>query len=262
MHSLKFAAALAAMGSLCVTGTALAAPAAPQVTIEADYANINYSGLGNVNTYGGALGAEFPLGTSAWSVQIDGNGHGLSGAGGSASRWGADGAVTWNAPAGRVGAAVAYDGISAGGTTLSIVTYGAYGDWFANKSVTLGVKAGGISVSGGGASATQGYVGGHVVIYPIENFALSGAVDYVPSGNAFPNVTSAGVRGEYLFSQKTPFSAYLGYDYVDFSGLRANVFSVGVRYRFGAPGASLEERQRTGVDEWGPAATNGLRLLF
>ena len=65
------------------------------------------------------------------------------------------------------------------------------------------------------------------------------------------------MRGEYLFSQSTPVSIWLGYDYTSFhvTGFseNSNAVSVGLSYYIGGPSGSLMARQRSGVDTFGPS---------
>jgi len=106
----------------------------------------------------------------------------------------------------------------------------------------------------GHGSTSGGYAGGEVVAYATPDFDLQGHVDYVGVNRG--DQTTLGARAEYLISHSVPLSAWVGYDYATLRGgglsENANTLSVGLRYYFGG-GGTLVQRQRSGVDGWGPS---------
>lgn len=242
----------------------MAAPApasapVPQVTIGADYSYISTNVGHNLNQFGGDISGVVPLGSSDFSLQGDGAYHYLTTSGVNINSYEAGGAITWHNSMGRIGAAVAYSGFQSnnggGSVNLNFVSYGAYGEWFAGDAFTLGLKGGGASVSGssgmggGFGNATLGYVGGQIVGYATPDLALSGTVDYI--GDSSGHLTTAGAQAEWLVSRTTPISVFVGYNYDDFSGVTANIFSVGAKWYIGGGPTSLVDHQRNGVDNWG-----------
>ena len=102
---------------------------------------------------------------------------------------------------------------------------------------------------------------GEVAGYVIPDLMLQGQVEY----DAISGVsqTTVGLNSEYLVSRKVPVSVWAGYEYNNLSlegeNVGENTVKVGVKFYFGAHGAPLVDRHRTGVDSWG-AAPFDLRL--
>jgi hypothetical protein len=265
---LKGAACAVAIAAVAC-GSAIAAPAAapvPQATVSADYSYLDTNVSHNINEFGGAISAVAPIGDGDFSVQGDGAYHYLTTSGVSLNDYAVGGSLTWrDGGMGRVGATVAYSGFQSNNSgahvNLNFVSYGAYGEWFASDAFTLGAKAGGASVSGGGGgigfgNATLGYAGAELVGYATPDVAISGTVDYL--GGSGGNLTTAGAKVEWLVSRTTPISVYVGYNYDDLSGVTANIFTVGAKWYIGGGATSLVDHQRNGVDDWGtlPSARN------
>ena len=263
------AAAAVAVAGTCAFGAAQAAPAsnpvATQGTIGADYTYTGYDqGIGNSNTYGGEVAGITPFG-SDWSGQLSGAYHAndFNNGGPHLSDWNVAGTISWNQHWGRLGANVGYDGLSGGGAHINVTNYGVYGLYYPNAQWTLGLRGGGFSANAGafgfGGSQTGGYVGGEVAGYATPNLEIQGDVNY--AGVSGLNQTTAGLRGEWLISQTTPFSVWAGYTYTDihfsgFGSVTSNAGSFGVKYYFGGMPSSLVDRRRSGVDEFGPATVN------
>lgn len=265
---LSLLAAVSTVG-LLAAGAALADPAAPassdtsvvaQGVIGGDYSYTSFNqGGGHANIYGGELGGIIPFG-SDFSGQVTGGYHRLDGSGFGVNDWNVAGTVSWNQPWGRLGANVGYTNAGASGANVNATNYGAYVEYYAGDRATLGLRGGGTTLSAnafgmGSGSETGGYVGGQLLGYLMPDLALRGTVGYV--GVSGGHQTTAGVRGEWLISEATPISAWVGYDYADFGGgggsdLVGNTVSVGLKYYFGGSG-SLQHHQRTGEDDWGPA---------
>jgi hypothetical protein len=255
-------AACAAAVVVFACGSAMAAPApppAPQATISGDYSYLSTNVSRNINSFGGAISGVTPLGSSDFSLQGDGAYHYLTTSGVNLNDYEADGALSWRNSVFRVGAAVAYSGFQSNNSgahvNLNFVSYGVYGEWFANDSFTVGVKGGGATASGGGGgigfgSTTLGYAGAEAVGYATPDVAISGSVDYL-GGNG-GNLTTAGAKVEWLVSRTTPISVFAAYTYDDLSGVTANIFSVGAKWYIGGGSTSLVDHQRNGVDDWGP----------
>jgi len=183
-----------------------------------------------------------PLGSSGVQVQAGASYHNEAQHGLAILRDGVevDGALVWQGAIGRFGGAADY--------SSKRVEYGLYAEAFPARVITLGIRAG--NVTDGGEQ--RHYVGADVVVYPWHDLALASAGDGV-SGGSSRTVFDASMRAEYLFSPTIPVSAYAGYTYFhEVGGSTGYVLLVGLTYYFGAAGAHLEQRQRTGVDAWGP----------
>ncbi len=269
MRYLHLGAASAAAASLVSFAAANAQPAAvpagsdnavvAQGVAGADYSYTSLNqGLGNANIYGGEVGGIVPF-SDQFSGQVAGGYHRIDSHSVGADDWNIAGTLSWNHQAGRVGVNVGYTSASVLGASTHVTNYGVYGEYYADQ-YTLGVRGGGATVSANafGFSArdqTGGYVGGEAVGYFMPDFAARATVGYVGVNGG--HQWTAGVHGEYLFSEATPISGWLGYDYASigangFGSVNGNTFSVGLKYYFGGSG-SLEHHQRTGTDDWGPA---------
>lgn len=259
--------AVAAVLGSTTAGAAVADPApapggspeietSPNGTVYFDYANVGIGGGPSINDVGGGGAAVLPIGAS-FAAQGQASYHYLTASGGAGSgsidNWDVGGNAYWHGSFGRLGAGVDYIGIGAHGGattdagTVSLVSYGAFVDWYPASRLTLAAKGGGITGSGPGFSSTLPYVGGQAIGYLRPNLALSGTIDW--AGNSSGSFTVAGVQAEWLISEKTPLSVFGAYDYVGGAGTRLNVLRVGVKYYIGGAG-SLVRRQRGGVDDW------------
>jgi hypothetical protein len=231
-----------------------------------DYSNININhGIGDANAWGGDGSAMFGFGGSAVAGEVDGSyhsldiGHGL----GDANAFDIDGSVFWRGGSGRIGAVLGYSSVDHGGNHTT--NYGGFGEWFAASSVTLGVKAGGISGGGGGY-----YVSGAATFYAMPDLALAITDDYSGASHG-SNENDWGASAEWLVSERTPVSVFgvyeranLGSDFFGSGGggggfgghISANVWFVGLRLYTDPEGpAPLVERQRSGAARWGTSSS-------
>jgi hypothetical protein len=265
--------AATAAASLITCGLALADPPpaqsdttiVPQGVVGGDYSYLGFNqGLGHANVYGGELGGIVPFG-SEFSGQVTGGYHRIDASGFGANDWNVAGTVSWDTNMGRLGANVGYTNDNLLGGNANVTNYGVYGEYYAGDEFTLGVRGGGATASAnafgsGSGSSTGGYAGGEAIGYFMPDLAVRGTVGYL--GISGGHQWTAGVHGEYLFSQVTPISGWVGYDYSTLgsggSSIAANTVSVGLKYYFGGSG-SLQHHQRTGQDDWGPAALDLVR---
>jgi hypothetical protein len=274
MRNHLLAAASAVVLSAIGFGAAMADPApaspgyaiVPQAVIGGNYSYIDLNHGGSANSFGGDAGGIVPFG-GGFSGQIQGGYHAIDAnhGGGTLNAYNIGGDAAWSSDMGRIGLNVAYAGDSTHGVNAGVTNYGVFGEYYFNDQFTAGLRGGGATLSGSGAlgglsgsgSTTGGYVGGEVVGYLMPDLDLQGHVQYV--GFKQGNQTSAGVLGEWLFSESLPISGWVGYDYADLSGggahLTSNTVSVGVNFYIGGDG-SLLQRRRSGVDGWGPSALN------
>lgn len=236
----------------------MSAPASAEFSgvLSGNYANSDFShGGGSVDSYGVAGGGMFGLAPN-WAAQIDGGYHHLSGSGSDADAWNVDGSAFWRASAGRIGAAVGYNDVTKGGGHAT--NYGLFGDWYATQAITLGVKGGWFNASG---NSDGEYAGAALTGYVMPDFALTGSYDY----SHFKGLTTENdytIQGEWLVSERMPFSVYGGYTRSEFSGtggVSANTWFVGLRfYCDPTNSAPLVSRQRNGAEiygtSFGPAA--------
>jgi hypothetical protein len=231
----------------------------PQAVVGGDYGYTGFNqGLGHANTYGVEAGGIMPF-SSDFSGQLTGGYHRIDGSGASADDWNVAGTVSWDTTMGRLGANLGYTNEGLSGANANVTNYGVYGEYYAGQQFTLGLRGGGVTGSAsafgvGSGTSTGGYGGGEAVAYLTPNFAARATVGYV--GISDGHQWTAGVHGEYLFSEKTPLSGWVGYDYssigADGFAVHGNTISIGLKYYFGGSG-SLEQHQRTGEDDWGPS---------
>lgn len=248
-------------GAVCaIAVVSLSAPASAtdfSGILSGNYSNIDVDhGGGSINNWGLNGGGMFGFGPS-WAGQIDGGYHHLDGNGASANDWNVDGSAFWRADAGRVGAVVGYNSINGGGADLNVTNYGLFGDWYASRSITVGIKGGAFSAS---HNSDGEYFGAALTGYITPDVSLSGMYDYAH----FKHITNENdytAQAEWLISERTPFSVYGGYTRSEFSngGGAANTWFVGVRfYCDPVEGATLVDRQRNGAEiygtSFGPAA--------
>jgi hypothetical protein len=250
-------------------GLASADPAAPgadtavtpQAVLGGDYSYSGLNqGLGHADSYGGDFGVVLPAPYSSdFSGQISGGYHRIESGGFGANDGNVAGTMSWDSTMGRLGANVGYASTNVRGASVDATNYGAYGEYYAGDRITLGLRGGGVTGAAnafgvGSASSTGGYGGGEAVAYLMPDLAARATVGYV--GIADGHQWTAGLHGEYLFSETTPLSGWVGYDYSSIGAegfaVHANTFSIGLKYYFGGSG-SLERHQRTGEDDWGPS---------
>ena len=248
-------------------GAAFADPAAPSgndtTVVTQGVAGVDYSydslndGIGHANIYGGELGGIVPFG-SDFSGQVTGAYHRIDLDGFGANDWNVAGTVAWDQSWGRLGANVGYDSTGLLGANVNTTNYGVYGEYYGGNLITVGLRGGGVttsaSVFGASGSQTGGYIGGQALGYLTPDLSLRGTLELVDFNGGHQQ--TAGVRGEWLISETTPISAWVGYDYAALKGggdrLVGNSVSVGVKWYIGGNG-SLLHRQRTGEDDWAAA---------
>jgi len=223
--------------------------------LDGGYSNYDFShGGGSVNDWHINGGGMFGLAPS-WAAQIDGGYNHSDGNGNSANAWNINGAAFWRANAGRIGATVGYTSIDSSGASANATHYGLFGDWYATRSITVGVKGGAFN----GDHSTKGdYAGVQLVGYVTPDFALTGSYDYTHL-NHVTNENDFTAQAEWMFSHSMPLSLYGGYTRAEFShSISANVWFVGLRFYCDPVDGALVDRQRNGAEiygaHFGPAA--------
>jgi len=231
--------------------------------LSGDYAHIDASGGGgSANSWGINGSGAFGLGDSGLAGEVDGGYARLSGGGVDANDWTIDGSVFWRATQGRIGAVVGYNSSDIGGSggTFHATNYGAFGEWYAGHSFTVGVKGGGFN----GSSSVKGdYLGAAVTAYAMPDLAFQGSYNYLHV-NHIGNENDWSIQGEWLVSEQTPVSIFAGYENSDFSGTgHVNTWFIGVKLYTNPNGpAPLVDRQRNGAATWGTQfAPLGFSLL-
>lgn len=217
--------------------------------IDYSHLTVNHGG-GSGNDYGGAATGMFNLG-SPFALQLDGGYHHIDiSHGGNSNDWDVGGTALWTGGMGRVGATVAYDSADGGGNDVHATNYGAFGEWYAMRALTVGVKGGAFNASG---DSNGDYFGGALTGYVMPDFSLRAAYDYTHLQHV-GNENDWSVKAEYLLSERTPVSFYLGYtnSKLGSGGPTVSVFSVGLTLYCDPVGPeSLEAHQRTGAEQWG-----------
>jgi hypothetical protein len=217
-----------------------------------DYSHLSVNqGGGSANDFGGAATGMFNVG-SQFALQADGGYHYLdaSNGGGHSNDWNAGGTALWTGYMGRIGATAGYNSVDGGGSDAHATNYGAFGDWYAMRALTIGVKGGAFNASGD----TKGeYLGGALTGYVTSDFSLQAGYDYTHLQHA-GNESDLSVKAEYMFSERMPLSFYAGYtnSKISSGGPTINVFSVGLTFYCDPVGPeSLEAHQRAGAEQWG-----------
>jgi hypothetical protein len=218
----------------------------------ADYSHISINhGGGNANDYGANATGMFDVG-SQFALQADGGYHHLdiSNGGGNTNDWNIAGTGFWTGGMGRVGATVGYNSSNGGGSDVHATNYGAFGNWYATRSITFGIKGGGFNASGN----TKGdYAGAALTGYVTPDLSLQGGYDYTHLQHA-GNENDWSAKVEYLFSERTPIAIYAGYtdSKIGSGGPTISVFSIGLTYFCDPTGPeSLIAHERGGAEQWG-----------
>lgn len=250
-------------GAACALAlVSMSAPASAEFSgvLSGNYSNIDVNhGGGSADLYGISGGGMFGLAPN-WAAQIDGayDHASVSGGGGDGNDWIVNGAAFWRAQAGRLGASVGYNATTGGGADEHATHYGVFGDWYATRSITFGVKGGYFNASHGEDGE---YAGAALTGYVMPDLSLTGSYDLAHL-KGFTTENDYTAQAEWLISERTPFSVYGGYTRSEFAGtggIAANTWFVGVRfYSDPTDSATLVDRQRTGAEiygtSFGPAA--------
>jgi hypothetical protein len=181
--------------------------------------------------------------------------------------WNAGGDFFFRDNKGTVGVSVSYFGVDAPAlplfpTKTSLESYGAFGEYYVFDTLTLQGKAGGTTGSGvaGGDSV---YASGGFVWYETPDVAFHMTAGYTAYKSA-NNWVDVDASFEYLPFYSLPVSLYMGYDFVNISGLgytKASTFFGGFKVHFGE-GRTLRDYQRTGPVEWTGYSTPGANLKY
>lgn len=246
------AASTTVLGLLAFT-PAMAAPA-PAGYVDAGYANTSCSGCGHWDDFNVSAAAETPLGSSAFTAQLDGDYHSMSIEHLPHVHFSQTNlSVMWNAPMGKLGATVGHDEFGFGGEGISGTTYGGFGVLYPNSQWTLGAKGGAWDVGSGFPHV--GYWGAEVKGYVKPNISLGVTYDTAHfSGCCGSNdVNTWAGAGEWQPTAQ-PWSVKLGYANSKFFGTNMNTWSLNFRWHFGG-GSSLVDQDRNGAEPWGTQQT-------
>jgi len=179
--------------------------------------------------------------------------------------WNAGGSVFWRDNKGTIGLSASYFAVDAPALPLfpgktSIESYGAFGEYYIFDNLTLQAKGGGTT---GGVGAASVYGSGGLTWYDAPDLALHLSATFTSYTSA-NNWTNVDASVEYLPFRSIPVSLYLGYDFVNISGLgytKANTFFGGLKLHLGE-GSALVDYERTGPVEWTGNSTPGANLKF
>jgi hypothetical protein len=216
-------------------------------TLDAGYARIDASGGGGANAYSAGGAALYVFSNPGFDVQLNAGYDHLDGSGGNANAWTVDGDVFWRDAKGSIGGSFSYANLSSGlGLGANLQSYGAFGEWYATRDLTLQLKGGGFS----GKGTSGGYVDGGAMYYLSRDFALDLNVGYESLG--YPHVFDVGGGAEYMVPG-IPVSFQLGYDYTTSSGGygSGSTFLFQIKFRTGDPAdRDLEGYHRQGAIDW------------
>ncbi|HEY4265647.1 MAG TPA: hypothetical protein VGM72_10030 [Micropepsaceae bacterium] len=185
------------------------------------------------------------------AAEFDGGYHSLSnGSAGNLDIWNAGGNLFW-APAApyRLGATLQYEDLSGGGFGTHLWQYGAFGEYYFNPMITIGLNGGAWSGPQGtfGSGNSGGYVGGGATAYVMPDLALTGQMNYFSGSNA--HLTSYSAQAEYLVSEATPVSVFGGYTFTDIPGASNHIdeWRIGVKFYTNGNGTTLVDKHRNGA---------------
>ncbi|HEX3483662.1 MAG TPA: hypothetical protein VHT51_01290 [Micropepsaceae bacterium] len=254
--TLLVAGACAATMGLSISAPAFAeAPQGFAGTLSGSYTDWNLKGPNDsANLWSTTGQAAFGLGQYGMqdlAAEFDGGYHSLSnGSAGNLDIWNAGGHLFW-APAApyRLGATLQYEGLSSGGFGTHLWQYGAFGEYYVNDMITLGLNGGAWSGPHGsfGSGNSGGYVGGGATAYVMPDLALTGQINYFSGSNA--HLTSYSAQAEYLVSETTPVSVFGGYTFTDVPGpgSHINEWLIGVKFYTNGNGTTLVDKHRDGA---------------
>lgn len=179
--------------------------------------------------------------------------------------WSAGGSIFFRDNKGTIGASFSYASVDAPAPPLfsgktSVQSYGGFGEYYVFKDLTLQAKVGGTTGAVGEASV---YGGVGLVWYDSPDFAFHSELNFTSYTSA-NNWTNVKAWGEYLPFNSIPVSFYMGYDFVNISGLgytHMSTFLGGLKFHFGE-GYTLRDYQRTGPLEWTANSEPGANLKF
>lgn len=223
--------------------------------LDGGYSNYDFNhGVGSTNDYHINGGGMFGLAPN-WAAQLNAGYNHSDDSGSHANAWNVDGTAFYRASGGRIGATVGYTSVNGGGADTNATHYGLFGDWYAGRAITVGVKGGAFN---GDHSLKGDYAGAQITGYVMPDLALSGSYDYTHV-NHLTNENDFTAQAEWLVSHQVPVSIYGGYTRSEFShSLSANVWFVGLRFYCDPVDGALVDRQRNGAEiygaHFGPAA--------
>lgn len=241
------AAAVIAAG-LGMTGAA-AGDASEQISAGYDH----ISG-GNLNGFSGRGDLMVSLANPGFNFQLSGGDEHFDISGVAVDLVDVSGSAYWRDRMGTFGATVAYHRLSAGASfngvsvsgAVTAESYGAFGEYYFNRSITLRVKGGAFSGDFDGY-----YGGGGLAVYPADCMAVSAYYDYV-SLNGGSHSSRPGASFEILPYEPWPATITLSYTRETEQG-GDNVFGVVLKWHFGTNESNLRAWDRTGPAQWNGA---------
>ncbi|MDR3525822.1 MAG: hypothetical protein P4L57_00980 [Rhizomicrobium sp.] len=212
---------------------------------------------GGVNEYGGDGAALFSFGNSGFQAQISGGDTHAQTKSISADSAHISADIFWRDPKGSFGTTLSYHRISAGISAYGISgrgnanaeSYGAFGEWYASRWLTLRFKGGGYNGDADGA-----YAGGGLGLYLGRNLVLNGTYDYVTMNGA-GHLSTAGTSLEFMPYQPWPFSTAIQYSRATQSGGGKSTDVIGfvLKFRLGQSDMDLRSWDRKGPTQWNGA---------
>lgn len=177
--------------------------------------------------------------------------------------WSAGGSVFWRDAKGTVGVSGSYFSSDAPAAPFfagktSIESYGAFGEYYPFKNLTLQLKGGGTS---GPAGLASYFAGGGIVFYDGPDLAVHANFNFT-SFTSGQDWSDYDVGAEYLPFNSVPVSITVGYDHAIVAGVGyTSTIYAGLKYHFGS-GRVLSDYHRTGPAEYTGVSTPGGNLKF
>jgi opacity protein-like surface antigen len=214
-------------------------------------AGYDHLSAGNLNGFSGRGDLLVSLSNPGLNIQLSGGDEHFDISGTSVDIADISGSVFWRDRMGTFGASVAYHRLSAavnfqGMHTNGAATaesYGAFGEYYFNRSLTLRVKGGAFS------GDFEGYYGGGgVAVYPSHNMAISANYDYVSLKHG-GHSSRPGASFEILPYEPWPATVTVNYAREMEAG-GYNVIGVVLKWHFGAYENDLRAWDRAGPTQW------------
>lgn len=262
---------LAALAALCAAAPSRASDFTALVDGEFAYTRVPSSpaqGLHSVDTdqYTFKAAGLYTFDNPGFGIQIEGQDDFYFGSKFNLSHlWSAGGSIFFRDNKGTIGLSGSYSAVDAPApplfaTKTSVEAYGIFGEYYIFDNLTLQAKGGGTTGAVGEASI---YAGGGLTWYDSPDLAFHAEANFTSytRANNWANINSS---VEYLPFRSLPMSLYVGYDFVNISGLgytKTNTFFGGLKFHFGE-GRVLSDYQRTGPIEWTGNSQPGANLKF
>ncbi|HTQ14952.1 MAG TPA: hypothetical protein VMH86_13840 [Rhizomicrobium sp.] len=216
-----------------------------------DRYDLNGTGQKPVNAFDAAGSAVLTLDNPGADIQINTGNTALKSNGNDTDLWSFGADAYWRDYAGEFGVNFTQNTFVTS-TGHDFYSGGFFGEFYMLSDLTLRAKGGRVQ---GDQDGWYGDTG--LVLYPLNQIAISLTGDYARFQHSGPRVTDGNLAIEYLPVRDVPVSLTIGYTYARFQDLtggksgNANIFSVALKAYFGGVrNGGLIDYQRNGATDW------------